>query len=252
MGMTFKIFKDVEELSHFFAQKITNDMQQISPGNYYSIALSGGSTPRKVFEYIALNFKRQIDWQKVLVFWSDERCVDPESEESNFRMAKESLLDQVPIPAINIFRIHGEANPTSEAERYSETICQHVPAKNTIPRFDLMMLGLGDDGHTVSIFPGSLHLFMSDKLCVVSVNPYSKQKRITVTGQVINQAKTVIFLVTGESKAEMVARIIEKKDGYDNLPASRVIPEDGELIWLLDTLAANKLSQTGKINEGYV
>ena len=241
MGNTVKIFKSVDELSYFFAQKLVDDIREKSSGNYYSIALSGGSTPRKVFEYIALHFKTQIDWQKVKVFWGDERCVDPENEESNYRMAKESLLDKVPIPEANIFRINGESDPSAEADRYSETIRQHVPGQNNIPQFDLMMLGLGDDGHTVSIFPGSLHLFMSDKLCEVALNPYSKQKRITVTGRIVNQARTVIFLVTGETKAEMVATIIGKKQGWEKLPAAMVNPTEGELVWLLDEPAANKL-----------
>lgn len=242
MDKIVKIFKGVEELSHFFAQKIADDIQQKSSGNYYSIALSGGSTPRKVFEYMALNFKDQINWRKAQIFWSDERCVGPENEESNFRMAKECLLDRVPVPAINVFRILGEAVPSEEAERYSESIRQQLFNQNNIPQFDLMMLGLGDDGHTVSIFPGNLHLFESDRLCEVAVNPYTKQKRITVTGQIINQAKTVIFLVTGEPKAEMVARIIEKKEGWDKFPASMVNPVKGNLFWLLDEQAANKLS----------
>jgi 6-phosphogluconolactonase len=244
MRNTIKIFQSVEELSQFFAEKIVAGIQQTHSGNHYSIALSGGSTPRKVFEYIALNFKAKIDWTKILIFWSDERCVDPESEESNYRMAKESLLDNVPIPANNIFRIYGEADPSAESARYSGIISQNVSSQNNIPHFDLIMLGLGDDGHTVSIFPGNMHLFTSDKLCMVAENPYSKQKRITVTGQVVNQATTVIFLVTGESKAEMVARIIEKKDGYDKLPAAMVHPENGELIWLLDEQAACKLDLT--------
>jgi 6-phosphogluconolactonase len=246
MEKIVKIFKGADELSHFFALKIADDIQLISSGNFYSIALSGGSTPRKVFEYITLNFKVRIDWQKVQIFWSDERCVDPESDESNYRMAKESLLDLVPIPSKNIFRIHGEADPIEEAERYSETIRQNVPARNIIPQFNLMMLGLGDDGHTVSIFPGNMHLFNSTKLCAVAMNPYLKQKRITVTGQVINSAKTVIFLVTGEAKAEMVARIIEKKEGWDKLPASMVNPIERNLFWLLDEQASSKLDLTHK------
>lgn len=239
--MMIKIFKSVDELSHFFAQKIADDLQRIPPGNYYSIAFSGGSTPRKVFEYMALHFKTRIDWQKVQVFWSDERCVDPESEESNYRMAKESLLDFIPIPVDNIFRIYGEVDPSGEAERYSEIIRQHVPAHNNIPQFDLMMLGLGDDGHTVSIFPGSLHLFTSNKLCEVALNPYTKQKRITVTGRIVNQSRTVIFLVTGEAKAEMAATIIGKKQGWEKLPASLVNPTEGELLWFFDEPAADKL-----------
>lgn len=238
-----KIFNNIDELSHFFAQKVADDIQKKSSGNYYSIALSGGSTPRKVFEYMALHYKDQIEWQKMQVFWSDERCVDPESEESNYRMAKESLLDKVLIPANNIFRMHGEADPSSEAKRYEEIIRQNVSSTHTFPKFDIVMLGLGDDGHTVSIFPGNLDLFTSEKLCVVAGNPYSKQKRITVTGKIINHAQTVIFLVTGEPKAEMVARIIEKKHGWDKLPAAMVNPEEGELIWLIDELAANKLDK---------
>ena len=241
MRQTIKIFKSVDELSDFFAQKIATDIQQFPQGKFYSIALSGGSTPRKVFEYIALHFKNQVEWQKVQIFWGDERCVKPESEESNFRMAKESLLEKVPIPANNIFRIQGEADASAEAARYAEIIRQHIPSEDNIPRFDLMMLGLGDDGHTVSIFPGNLHLFKSKKLCEATENPYSKQKRITVTGKIINSARTVVFLVTGESKANMVSGIIGKKEGYKQLPASMVKPTEGDLIWLLDEQAANKL-----------
>jgi 6-phosphogluconolactonase len=251
MKNIIRIFKSIEELSGFFAQKIVVGIQQTAAGNYYSIALSGGSTPRKVFEYIALHFKTMIDWQKILVFWSDERCVGPESDESNYRMAKESLLDLVAIPADNIFRIHGETDPFAEADRYSEIIRHHIPSEHTIPQIDLMMLGLGDDGHTASIFPENLYLFHSNKLCEVAVNPYSKQKRITLTGQVVNQARTIVFLVTGESKAEMVARIIEKKEGWEKLPASLVKPKDGELLWLLDEQAANKLNQADRKNEEY-
>jgi 6-phosphogluconolactonase len=241
MRNTIKIFINVDELSHFFAQEIATAIQQLPPGKFYSIALSGGSTPRKVFEHIALHYKHQVNWQKVQVFWSDERCVDPENEESNYRMAKESLLDKVPIPTENIFRIHGEADPLSEADRYSDIIRQHVLTQNNIPQFDLMMLGLGDDGHTASIFPDNLALFGSEKLIEVAENPYSKQKRITVTGKIINSARTVVFLATGDSKAEMVARIIERKKGWDKLPASMVNPGEGKLVWLLDEPAANKL-----------
>ena len=134
------------------------------------------------------------------------------------------------------------ADPYAEVVRYSEIISERVTAKNNIPQFDLMMLGLGEDGHTASIFPGSEHLFSSDKLCEVAINPYSMQKRITVTGKIINHSRTVLFLITGDSKAEMVARIIDRKEGWDKLPASMVNPSQGELIWLLDEKAASELS----------
>lgn len=241
MNNSIRIFKNIDELSLFFAHKLFAKTQATTSGKRISLVLSGGSTPRRVFDYLALNFKDKIDWQKVLIFWGDERCVAPENEESNFRMAKESLLDLIPIPDKNIFRIKGEMDPYTESLLYADKVRENIPAKNNIPQFDFLMLGLGDDGHTVSIFPGNLHLFNSDKLFDVAENPYSKQKRITATGKIINNSATIIFLVTGESKAEMVARIIEKKEGWEELPAAKVHPTNGELIWLLDEKAAMKL-----------
>lgn len=244
MENIIKIFKSIDELSHFFALKLIARIRETPAGHFFSLVLSGGSTPRKVFEYLALNFRDHIAWQKILVFWGDERCVVPESDESNYKMAKESLLDQIPIPADNIFRIKGETDPHFESDRYAEVVRQHVPSYHNIPQFDFMLLGLGDDGHTASIFPANIHLFSNDKLYVVSENPFTKQKRISVTGKIINQAKTVVFLVTGESKAEIIYSVIEKKAGWDKLPASLVRPENGELLWLLDKEAALRLNIT--------
>ena len=158
-------------------------------------------------------------------------------------MAKECLLDLVAIPADNIFRIRGEDDPVIEAGRYAETFRHRVLMHYGIPRLDMILLGLGEDGHTASIFPGNLKLFNSDKLFDVAEHPGTKQKRITVSGKVINNARNVIFIVTGEPKAGMVDLIINKKAGWENLPASMVRPESGELIWLLDTRAAAKLNQ---------
>jgi 6-phosphogluconolactonase len=128
-----------------------------------------------------------------------------------------------------------------EAVRYSEVIKKHVPHFNNAPQFDFMMLGLGEDGHTASIFPDNLQLLQSEKLCEVAINPYTKQQRITVTGKVINLSKTIVFIATGESKSEMVARIIERKNGCEFLPASNVKPKNGKLVWLLDKPAAKGL-----------
>lgn len=244
MENAIKIFESIDELSQFFARKLAAHIRETPAGNFFSMALSGGSTPRLVFAYLALNFRDQIDWQKIRVFWGDERCVAPESDESNFRMAKESLLDHVPIPTNNIFRIRGQASPSDESDRYAEATRQNVPSYHNIPRFDFMMLGLGEDGHTASIFPGNMHLFSSDKLFEVAENPYTKQKRITATGKLINQARHIVFLVTGDSKAEIVARVIERKDACEKIPASMVHPENGELFWLLDDRAASKLLKT--------
>ena len=240
MEKSINIFKNIDELSNFFAQQLIKRIQNIPEGQFFSMALSGGSTPKAVFQYLAFNFRNQIAWEKILIFWGDERCVAPENEESNYRMAKESLLDQVPIPANNIFRIRGEANPSYEADRYAKVVHQHVSSQNNIPQLDFMMLGLGDDGHTASIFPGNLHLFSSDKLFEVAEHPQTKQKRITATGKLINQALTVAFLATGESKSAMVSTALDRKKEWEKLPASLVHPENGELLWLLDEKAASK------------
>jgi len=241
MKKKIKIFNTVDQLSQYFAKKLIKGLRKTPEGAYFSIALSGGSTPRAIFQYLALHFKDIGGWEKLLVFWGDERCVPPDSDDSNFKMASESLLNQVPIPKDNIFRIKGEDNPLDEARRYSDMIHKKVPSKKGSPLFDLVMLGLGTDGHTASIFPGSQHLFESDQLCKVAQHPESLQTRITVTGKVINQARTVAFLVTGEAKAAMVSTLLERKDGWEKFPASQVRPENGKLLWLLDEAAASDL-----------
>jgi 6-phosphogluconolactonase len=240
MNQTIHIFKSVDELSQFFAEKLAANILKTPQGKFFSLVLSGGSTPKKVFEYLAANFSDKIDWQKVMIFWGDERCVTPESDESNYRMAKESLLDHIPVPNHHIFRIEGETEPVTESGRYSELVRQYFQKNNDFG-FDFMMLGLGEDGHTVSVFPSNMSLLDSKKLYEVSKHPETNQIRITATGEVINQAKTVVFLATGSSKNEIVASVIMKKNGSEKMPASMIHPKNGELIWLLDEHAARGL-----------
>ena len=248
MKRVINIFETADDLSQFVAQQLINQIGDLSEGQYFSIALSGGSTPKSLFRYLALNYLKQIDWRKLLVFWGDERCVAPESDDSNYRMARENLLDLVPVPKENIFRILGENDPAEEAIRYAETVKKHLPSIHGIPQFDYILLGLGEDGHTASIFPDQIQLFQSNRFFEVATHPQSGQKRISVTGSVINQARMVSFVVTGESKGEMVARILEKKPGWEHLPASLVHPENGLLYWLLDKKAAQNLHNTDQLN----
>ena len=248
MKRVINIFETADDLSQFVAQQLINQIGDLSEGQYFSIALSGGSTPKSLFRYLALNYAEQIDWNKWLVFWGDERCVAPDSDESNYRMAHEHLLDLVPIPKENIFRIMGENDPAEEAIRYAETVKKHLPSLHGIPQFDYILLGLGEDGHTASIFPDQIQLFQSNRFFEVATHPQSGQKRISVTGSVINQTRMVSFIVTGEAKAEMVARILEKKPGWEHLPASLVYPENGLLYWLLDKKAAQNLHNTDQLN----
>lgn len=206
----------------------------------FTIALSGGSTPKRIFESISLHHSKAIDWTRILFFWVDERCVSPDDNESNYKMARQSLFVQLEIPEENVFRMMGENDPEQEAFRYSTIVSGKVPVKGLLPQFDLILLGLGIDGHVASIFPGNNRSFHSVQIAGVVSHPQSGQKRVTLTGSVINNAKNVIFLVTGKEKAEMVARVIEN-DINGDLPASQVNPLDGNLIWLLDTDAAGRL-----------
>ena len=205
------------------------------------IALSGGSTPKVVFDELAIDFQTEIDWQGVHLYWGDERCVDPTDDDSNYKMTLEHLISKIDIPEENIHRIKGENEPDYEANRYAEVLNENLPKTNGIPQFDLIILGMGDDGHTASIFPHEIGLWGSDSYCEVATHPDSGQKRVSITGQLINNAKAVVFLVTGESKAEKVKEIIGREDGYEKYPASLVRPDSGKLLWFLDEAAAAKI-----------
>jgi 6-phosphogluconolactonase len=241
-----KIFPTVEKLSHYFAKSLAESVNKTPEDKFFSLALSGGSTPKAVFEFIVLNFKNKINWSKVLIYWGDERCVSSESDDSNYKMAANSLLKHISIPNENIFRLKGENDPLTEAKRYSDLVSKLIPSANGNPQFDLIMLGLGEDGHTASIFPNNIHFFDSDNLFEVSQHSDTEQKRITATGKLINNAKRVFLIVTGSNKSEKVYQILEKKKDWECYPASLVNPENGDLIWLLDNLAAEKLQPLAK------
>lgn len=230
-----------EELSEQFAGILIEGLNR-SRENFH-LALSGGSSPRNIFKYIAEHYKSAIDWSRIRFFWGDERCVPPDNTESNYKMANDYLFSKIGIPQKNIFRISGENNPAEEAIIYSKKLLENIPLVNKVPEFDLIMLGLGEDGHTASIFPGSLNLFEEKNLCAVAEHPLTNQKRITITGSIINNAKQVVFLVTGKSKSEIAAEMLNKENKYENYPASYVNPNRGELIWLLDKDAASKLKR---------
>ncbi|HEA29413.1 MAG TPA: 6-phosphogluconolactonase [Leeuwenhoekiella sp.] len=237
--MDLNIYADkqtvAEKFSKFFSNKVRNNKA-------FHIALSGGSTPKIVFDFLAENFNDEIDWSRVYLYWGDERCVPPDDEDSNYKMTKEHLLSKIEMPAENIFRIKGEDDPHTEAKRYAEVLEKELPQANGLPQFDMVILGMGGDGHTASIFPSEIELWDAESYCAVATHPESGQKRVGLTGGIINNAKTVAFLVTGESKAEKVEEIIGQKPGYKNYPASKVNPESGDLIWFLDSDAAGKFN----------
>ena len=235
-----KVFKNTNEIGHFVGEMLVRDVK-LSGRHHYSVSLSGGSTPMAIYSYLAERYADMIRWNAMKFFWGDERCVSPSDSESNYNMAVKSLLGRVTIPSAQVFRILGENDPNLEAIRYSNLIGEHLPRHQGTPSFNLMLLGLGEDGHTASIFPDQRRLFDVPELFSVAVHPISRQIRITATGRTINHAKMVVFIVTGSSKAGVVADIFGKRNGYEAYPASMVRPEHGKLLWLLDEEAASGL-----------
>ncbi|WP_430907395.1 6-phosphogluconolactonase [Maribacter sp. 2-571] len=213
----------------------------ISSRKTVHIALSGGSTPKVVFDELAANFQADIDWSKVHLYWGDERCVPPEDDQSNYKMTETHLLSKIKIPKENVHRVLGEDDPEKEAARYAALLEDHLPSVDGLPQFDLVILGMGDDGHTASIFPHEIALWQSEKYCEVATHPDSGQKRITITGKLINNAVIVAFLVTGKNKAPKVAEIIHKKGSFEAYPAALVAPKSQKLLWFLDAEAAQGL-----------
>lgn len=204
------------------------------------VALSGGSTPKLLFDLLATSYKYLIPWAKLHLYWGDERCVPPTHEDSNYKMTVDHLLSKIDIPKENIHRVLGENDPDMEAARYSVEILKNVPNENLIPRFDLIILGMGPDGHTASIFPHQMDLLTASRICEVATHPESGQKRVTLTGNVLRQAAKVVFLVTGGNKKSKVKEILEKTGNWKLYPAAHIQPVNGELIWFLDYSASNK------------
>lgn len=214
-------------------EQMSHDAEEV-----FHIALSGGSTPALMFDLWAKEYKEVTPWERVKIYWVDERCVPPESADSNYGLAYSLLLGLVPIPARNVFRIRGEAPPLEEAERYSALVEEQLPRQDGYPVFDVVILGAGDDGHTSSIFPGQEDLLSSDKIYVVSHHPVSGQTRIALTGRPILAAKNVIFLITGEKKAKVVEKMYQPElDG----PASYVAHQARHVELFLDEEAATGL-----------
>lgn len=210
-----------------------------SQKKFFNIALSGGKTPEIIFKTLANNYKDEIDWSLIRFFWGDERCVPPDNSESNYGMTKSFLLDKINIPEENIFRVRGEADPASEAKRYQKSFLELFNNNISNAKFDLTMLGLGDDGHTASIFSNSLQMLSTDELFAVAEHPVTKQKRITATGRLINNSHKIVFLVTDENKAVVLNKILTKQDGYQKYPAAHIKPNDGILEWYVEVNAAS-------------
>jgi 6-phosphogluconolactonase len=228
----------IEKLALKFLETIGDDK------NFY-VALAGGTTPKLFYEYLAKKIrKNKYKWNHIHLFWGDERCVPPTHHESNFGMVKVALLDHLSIPKSNIHRILGENDPVKEVFRYSEEIQTVIPRNNANkPCFDWIFLGLGEDGHTASIFPDSEKAKTTHKPVALSRHPQTGQQRITLSLATINLARRVTFVVTGLNKANIVSSILSHSgENFDpHAPAAMIAPKNGLLEWYLDAEAAANL-----------
>jgi len=213
----------------------------------FSIALSGGSTPKSLYTLLATNARSSLPWDRMFFFFGDERHVPPTDPESNYRMADEAMLSKVPVPPNNVFRIEAE-NPDAgaAAEAYEQTLRKFFALEvGQIPLFDLILLGMGPDGHTASLFPGTEGLREKSKLVVANWVEKLKTHRITLTLPVLNAARCDAFLVSGTDKAPVLKSVLEGDAPGEQYPAKLVRPAQGKLIWLLDRAAASGLSSGG-------
>lgn len=236
MKHTTQIFENAElsarAVADLMLEKANAKKQQ---SQYFNIAVSGGSTPKFLFSLLAEeDYRTLIPWESIRFFWVDERCVEPTHPESNFGMTYDALLQFAFVPAENIFRMKGEDIPDNEADRYKNLLRSKLPAKNGFPVFDLILLGLGEDGHTASIFPDNLSLLDSEKTVDVATHPVSGQKRITLTGKTINNADEIVFLINGEKKAKIVADIINQTPEAKKYPANYINNAAGQCSFYLD------------------
>jgi 6-phosphogluconolactonase len=252
----FRVYPDADSLARAAAEHFTNlATEAMAARGRFVVALSGGSTPRTTYALLASDeFAGRVDWPRVHVFWGDERCVPPDHSDSNYRMARETLLDHVPLPTRNVHRLPDEMEPEQAAGEYERTLrsffAQQPRGKETrdgkpIPRFDLVLLGMGEDGHTASLFPGTAALHEQTRWVVAHYVDKLSAWRVTLTPVAINAAAHVTFLVSGAGKAERLREVLDGQHQPDVLPAQIVRPTDGRLLWLADAAAAVHVRERG-------
>lgn len=214
--------------------------QAIAEQGKFCVALSGGRTPEAMFELLASDpYRSRVEWEKVQIFFGDERCVPPDSDQSNYHTAREALLRHVPIPGDNIYRIRGEIDPNQAAIEYGRMLKEKFGEGG----LDLAFLGMGPDGHTASLFPGTDALQETKHRAVANFVPKFNAWRVTMSAPFINRARRVVFLVAGADKAERVSEVLEGPRDTDRLPSQLIRPTDGQLTWILDAQAAGMGSE---------
>jgi 6-phosphogluconolactonase len=245
MNFELHIVANAEELSRVAAAKFIRQANEaVQARGMFTVALSGGSTPKNLYTLLASTMAWQAPWERMHVFWGDERHVSPDHVDNNYRMTYEALLSKVPIPLANVHRCKSEqADAHSVADEYEQTLCTFFHLSlGQLPRFDLVLLGMGLDGHTASLFPGTEAVHEHQRLVVANWVEQFHAYRITMTFPVLNNAASVIFLVSGGEKAETVHRVLEGEAPPARFPARFVRPTHGRLLWLVDKDAARLLA----------
>ncbi len=234
-----RICDDAEQLSRSAAELFVEQAQQaVAARGRFCVALAGGSTPERCYQLLAKPPLRElVPWAKTHVFWGDERCVPDSDPRSNARMAHAALLDQVPLPAAQIHLMACAENPAAAAQTYAALLQDFFPRSE--PRFDLVLLGLGEDGHTASLFPETPALREKVRLVVPVQKPGEDFARLTLSAPAINSARLVVFLVSGKNKAAILSEILEGPSG--RFPAQLITPVQGELLWLVDRAAIGQV-----------
>jgi 6-phosphogluconolactonase len=242
-----KVFQSYDELNKAAAEFIIAIAKKsIAARGRFTISLSGGQTPEKLYSLLAENpYREQIDWSRTFIFWGDERCVSLDDEQNNAHRAKELLLDKIDIPASNIYRIPVNLPPEEAAIQYQNEINSFF--KDEIPHFDIILLGLGENGHTASLFPKTKVLNEPVEGVRAIYVEEEKMFRVTMTAPLINQAHNILFMVTGEKKAEILEKVLCGSYVLDIYPAQLIKPTDGNLFWFIDGDAASLIAASNKL-----
>jgi 6-phosphogluconolactonase len=252
--VTYQVWPTAAEMAKASAEKFAETVEAaVAKRGVARLAISGGSTPQATFKLLAAEpFVSRIPWDKLQLFWVDERCVGPDSPESNYGVARDLLLSKVPIPAENVFRMEGELDPEVAASRYESTLRNVMKLEGAeTPAFDMVTLGMGPDGHTASLFPNTEGLNELGRLVIANHVPQKDVWRVSLTWPVINHASEVVFEVEGPGKTDVLAEVLTGPRDPDRLPSQLIRPANGKLLFLLDEAAAAKLPPAEATGAGY-
>lgn len=243
--MHLDVLDDLTAVATRAAELFVRRAHEARPAGRFTVALSGGSTPKAFHQLLAAPpYRDKVQWSQVQFYWGDDRTVAPDDPESNFRMARETLLDRLSIREAQMHRIHTELDSTAAAALYEDELRQDFQlSQGQLPRFDLIYLGMGPDGHTASLFPHTAALGITDRLVTANYVPQLSTTRITLTYPVLNNAATIAFLVAGPDKADALAAVLEGPRDPETYPSQRIAPVEGDFYWMVDRAAAAKLTR---------